>query len=208
MAVLPDSFLSIAARTSAYIHSVCQESIIACRKNHFSILSCHYGNQRKYHLSFKKTDLEQPFSVISSLKYSCPTCHPQSFASTSAVFCIVIRGFLHRHLQCFASSFAAFHLLIRYFWHYKKQAARMQIVAIRCFTSVYVKSSILSKKYLSVHFCDKTMKFRCQESISSKPCGIYADTFLTHPLLHCMLQIMAYDISFISNGSPRATFLG
>lgn len=84
----------------------------------------------------------------------------------------------------------------------------MQIVVMRCFTSVYVEGDILSKKYPSVPFCDKTMKFICQESISSKPCGIYADTFLTHPLLHSMLQIMASDISFISNGSPFATFLG
>lgn len=84
----------------------------------------------------------------------------------------------------------------------------MLIVVMRCFTSVYVESDNLSKKCSSVPFCDKTMKFRCQESISSNTCGIYADTFLTHPLLHSMLQIMASDISFISNGSPRATFLG
>lgn len=84
----------------------------------------------------------------------------------------------------------------------------MQIVVMYCFTSVYAEGNILSKKYLSVHFCDKTMKFRCQESISSKPCGIYADTFLTHPSLHSMLHVMASDISFISNGSPFATFLG
>ena len=84
----------------------------------------------------------------------------------------------------------------------------MLIVVMRCFISVYAESDILSKKYPSVPFSDKTMKFRCQESISSKPCGIYADTFLMHPLLHSMLQIMASDISFISNGSPRATFLG
>lgn len=115
MAVLPDSFLSIATRTSAYIHSVCQESIIACRKNHFSILFCHYGNQRKFHLPFKKTALEQPFSVISSLKYSCPSCHPQSFASSLAAFCIVIRSLLHRHLQSFASSLAVFCIVISCF---------------------------------------------------------------------------------------------
>lgn len=84
----------------------------------------------------------------------------------------------------------------------------MLIVVMRCFTSVYAEDDILSKKYLSVPFCDKTMKFRCQESISSKTCGIYADTFLMHPLLHSMLHVMASDITFIPNGSPFATFLG
>lgn len=84
----------------------------------------------------------------------------------------------------------------------------MQIVVIRCFTSVYTKSDNLSKKYPSVPFCDKTMKFRCQESISIYAAGLAADTFLMYPLLHSMLHVMASDITFIPNGSPFATFLG